>query len=322
MNKRAIICGLALLMAAASFSCGKTEPQAEISSSETETTQAEETTASDGEDTNTNKKKSSSGFGMMGYVKKSHQVSANVNAKSMHHAFTAYLVDNQLMADTDIIYSNTAVCDMSKEIKEYLYDEKDYDFIIKFDESHMPETILVPYYEKNNFVGSYPISDEYDGMKWSEALEKYGFKAGEYTDIPLVESEDGQLGNTDVPEHNGLDLNDPDILESCQLAVAIGWEYNSGENDMPVYLYGKWNKDTPFVSNLNTSIPEHGDIEYVLEYNGYYVNKVFCWDCDRDKKFIGDTECGHDSLNFIDKTWDDVLEYYGFTQGEYVEFSN
>ena len=95
MNRRIIASGLALFMAAASFSCGKTDPQAETELTETTTEAVTETTAiaEDGAEVTTTKKKSSGsglGFGMMGYVKKSHLVSARCNAKTLYNAFTTY----------------------------------------------------------------------------------------------------------------------------------------------------------------------------------------------------------------------------------------
>lgn len=327
MNKRALLCGLAFLMAAASFSCGKTEPQTEISSSVTETTVSEtarigETTGTGGEESTeatTKKKNSSWSFGMMGYVKKSHQVTANINAKTLFTAFTTYMFDNQLVADTDIVYSNTAVCEMSSELKELIGDEKDYDFIIIFDsKNHMPETVLVPYYEKNNFVGSSVASDEYEGMKWSEALEKYGFTSGEYTEIKLKEDDSAYKPNLrEEPQENTLDLSDPEMETAYECAIMIFTVDEYAYSDQEI-VYFKHLKEDKFPDEDALQMSPHGDIEYVLVYdeNGELL-KSYAWNCDSDKRYVGDSECGWGQDDYASLGWDGLLEEFGLTEGRY-----
>ena len=317
MNKRVLLCGLTLLMAAASFSCGKTEtktePQTEITS---------ETTIEDSTETTTKKKKSSSGFGMMGYVNKSQQSVANCNAKILHNAFTTYLLDNQLMADTDMIYSNTAVCDMSKEIKEYTNDEKDYDFIIIFNDKHMPETVLVPYYDKDNHVGSYVISDEYDGMKWSEALEKYGFKAGGYTDIPLVESDDAEestlyksIHDDDTDDSDDSNREKAKIVASRIANAAVMYFIENQTYPAADIFYG--HTDLGEYSEYITENAEiEDDTEFIIKYSQTeYVDTVIVrYNMESSVCGVYGRDAGNGQIS-----WEEALEKYGLKQGEYTE---
>lgn len=336
MNKRIVTYGLALLLAAASFSCGKAEPQSEINSSGTETTTAEETTEAaadtsspdDSTETTTKKKSSGSGlgFGMMGYVNKSKQATANADAKSLYNAVMCVFTENNWKCVNEKVYTGTALSDdFQDKVLNYYEPINELEYIIIMNDNGIPESLLcckgTSRKDKIGIYGDVGDADEIREMKWKNVLEKFGFEYGSYTDIEFEEIMDSAGNNSNVYEEpRGLDLDDPDVNDSCTLAATIGWEFNRGFPDTPMYLYGKWSKDTPFTADFEWEVPKHGDIEYILETNGLQVINVYCWDCDRDKKYVGDANCGFGYLNFADKTWDDVLDYYGYTQGKYVEY--
>ena len=320
--KRALLLSLALLSASVSFSCGKESRRSEEKSEPETTTEAQETTEK--------KDKSGSGLdlslGMMGYVKKSKTASANMNAKSIYNSILCVLVDEESKFGNDIIYTKTGEGDFGEKVNKYFVNDKEFEYIIIPDETGQPKAVIccsgTSRKDKVGIYGDIEDADDIRELKWKKVLAKFGLEYGEYTDIKLEDEDYGynSYNNSSYQEPKGYDLDDKDLMESCDLAAAIAWEYNRGENDIPVYLYGKWSKDAPFTSDFDWEIPEHGDIEYVLEYNGYSVTKLFCWDTARDKKYVGDCDLGYGYLNFVDRTWDDVLEYYGYKQGEYVDY--
>ncbi len=331
--KRVLLLSLALLTAASSFGCGKESSKSEEKSSSKETT----TETTEAEEEKTTKKDKKGGdvldelsLGMMGYVEKSKQTSANVKAKTLYHSVVCVLTDDEQKIANDIIYTKTGEGEFGKKVKEYFSDTEDIEYIVIPDDYGQPKSIIccegTSRKDKVGVYGDIEDADELKELKWKKVLEKFGLEYGKYTDIKLEKDDNSYTGsnyNTTREEPQGIDFDDIDALESCDLAAAIAWEYNRGENDIPVYLYGKWSKDTPFTAITeggDWETPKHGDIEYVMEYNGFSVSKVYCWDTDRDKKYVGDTDFGYGYTNYVGKTWDDVLDYYGYKQGEYVEY--
>ncbi len=315
MCKRTFLFGLVLLAAVSASGCASSSDKTE--KEENTTSAAEETTAAE---TTSRKKKEKSG--MRGYLEKSRKARASSYAMSMLHEAEFFLLDKECVADQDILYSCTSEGELGKYLRDscLLKDDEDIEFIMMFSDKGVPDRlILCKEYDDESYVGfcgDVKDSDILSDVKWSEVLKQYGFSKGKYTDLKL--KKDNTVYTTEPRRE--LDLDDPDVEASCILASTIGWEFNRGTSDIPVYLYGKWSKDTPFTADFDWEVPEHGDIEYILEFNGFSVSQVFCWDCDRDKKYVGDSDMGFGYTNFIDKTWDDVLEYYGYTQGEYVEY--
>lgn len=328
-TKKLFLTVLALSMAASSFGCGKESSKSEEKSSKAEkTTEATEIAEED-----TTKKDKDSGdaldelsLGMLGYVEKSKQTSANVNAKTLYHAVVTVLTDDEKKIANDIIYTKTGEGEFGKKVKEYYSDTDDIEYIVIPDEYGQPKAVIccggTSRKDKVGIYGDIEDADEIREMKWKKVLEKFGFEYKKYTDIELEKDDRSNYSYT-REEPQGIDFDDADAVESCDLAAAIAWEYNRGEEDIPVYLYGKWSKDTPLTvlaEETDWEVPEHGDIEYVLEYNGFSVINVFCWDTERDKKYVGDANMGYGYTNFVGRTWDDVLDYYGYKQGEYVEY--
>ncbi|MCR4794557.1 MAG: hypothetical protein K5898_05215 [Ruminococcus sp.] len=321
--KRALLLSLALLTVSASFSCGKEKSKSEEKSEPETTTEAQETTEK--------KDKSGSGldlsFGMMSYVEKSKKVSANSHAKSIYNSIMTVLVDEESKFGNDIVYTKTGEGDFGEKVRNYFPTDKEFEYIVILDETGYPKAVMccsgTSRKDKVGVYGDIEDADDIRELKWKKVLDKFGLEYGKYTDIKLEDDDYGynsNNNNSSYQEPEGYDFNDKELMESCDLAAAIAWEYNRGKEDIPVYLYGKWSKDAPFTSDLDWEIPEHGDIEYVLEYNGISVTKLFCWDTARDKKYVGDCDFGYGYTNFVDKTWDDVLEYYGYTQGEYRQY--
>lgn len=328
MGKRTFLFGLVLLAAVSASGCKSSSEK--NGKEDNSTTAAEETTAAEmttaAEDTasaeTTTRKKKKEKSGMRGYLEKSRKARASSYAMSMLHEAEFFLLDKECVADQDILYSCTSEGELGKYLREncLLKDDKDIEFIMMFSDKGVPDRlILCKEYDDDDYVGfcgDVKDSDILSDVKWSEVLKQYGFTKGEYTGLKL--KKDNTVYTTEPRRE--LDLEDEDMLESCILASSIGWEFNRGTSDIPFYLYGKWSKDAPFTADFDWEVPEHGDIEYILVFNGFSVSQVFCWDTERDKKYVGDSDMGFGYTNFIDKTWDDVLEYYGYTQGEYVEY--
>ena len=326
--KRALLLSLALITAAAPFSCGRTEQKTETSSSERET--AAETTAAETSEktTSAENKKDGKGidlsFGMLGYVKKSKKSSANANASTLYKAICTVLTDKERKVADNVVYSHTESEDeLNKTVREtYFNPEKDLEYIMSLGEDGFPEWIICSCNtKKDDYVGVFgnnSRADELREMNWAEVLKVFGYEQGEYSEVRLEKIEPST--ETVSAQGTALDLDDPDVMESCMLASTIGWEYNRGISDMPLYLYGKWSKDTPFTADFDWEVPQHGDIEFILEMYGRDVGRVLCWDTARDKKYVGDSDMGYGYNSFAGRTWDEVLEYFGYKQGEYVDY--
>ena len=335
--KRILLLSLALITAASSFGCGKESSKSEEKSSKAETT-AEATEEAEEETTKKDKKDSKGGdvldemsLGMLGYVEKSKQTSANVNASSIYKSIMTVLTDEESKFSGNIIYAKAGEGDFGEKLSEYYSPLNELEYVAIIDDYGQPKAVMccegTSRKDKVGVYGDVEDADDIRDMKWKKVLEKFGLEYGEYTDIKLEKVDNSYTGsnyNTTREEPQGIDFDDIDAVESCDLAAAIAWEYNRGENDIPVYLYGKWSKDTPLTALaeewVDFDIPKHGDIEYVMEYNGFSVTKVYCWDTERDRKYVGDADMGYGYTNFVGKTWDDVLDYYGYKQGEYVEY--
>lgn len=326
LKNRVFAFAAALLMTAAAAGCGKTEPAVG--------TETEATTAVRTEEPSTaapTEKASDKGgkgvdltFGMLGYVKKSKKSSANANASTLYKAITTVLVDKEQKISDNVIYSHT---DGADELNKYMHDtyyspEDDIEYIMSADDNGYPQWVLCSKNtKKDDYVGVFgnnSRADELREMNWADVLKMFGYEQGEYSEVRLEKFE----YNTEpvTVQRTALDLDDPDVMESCMLASTIGWEYNRGIPDMPLYLYGKWSKDTQFTADLDWEVPEHGDIEFILEMYGSDVGRVLCWDTARDKKYVGDSDMGYGYNSFAGRTWDEVLEYFGYKQGEYVEY--
>ena len=334
--KRVLLLSLAILTAASSFGCGKEGGKSDEKSSKAETT----TESTEAEEEETTKKDKKGGdvldeltLGMSGYVEKSKQVSANIKAKTLYQSVMCVLTDDEQKIANDIVYTKVGEGEFGEKVKDYYTEANGLEYIVIPDDNGQPKSIIccegTSRKDKVGVYGDIEDADDIRDMKWKKVLEKFGFEYGEYTNIKLEKDNNSNYSygngnyNTTREEPQGIDFDDIDAVESCDLAAAIAWEYNRGENEIPVYLYGKWSKDTPFTAiteGEDWETPKHGDIEYVMEYNGFSVSKVYCWDTERDKKYVGDTDFGYGYTNYVGKTWDDVLDYYGYKQGEYVEY--
>lgn len=321
MKKRAILFALALLTAQAAFSCGKTETQTSISEEET-TAAATEAVTEESTESTTKRKSSGSGlgFGMMGYVKKSRMSAANANAASLYKSVCTVLVDDQQKISCDMIYSNTDENnELNKRMSDYFTPLDPLDYIMGVYENGQPKWLLCSRNNsKDRYVGVYgdiENAEELRDMKWADVLAHFGFNEKEYTDIPLEQDESM---NNAVQERPTLDLQDKNIADPCILAGSIAYElYNSSDSEI-TDCYGIWSKDKPFTEADEDDIPEHGDIEYIVITNSLGIGNVFCWDCDRDKSYVGDSEFGFGYENVIGMNWDEVLEKYNYKQGEYT----
>ncbi|WP_028516870.1 hypothetical protein [Ruminococcus flavefaciens] len=325
-TKKLFLTVLVLGMAASSFGCGKESSKSEEKNSAKETT----TEAAEEETTKKDNKGGDAldglSLGMLGYVEKSKQTSANINAKTLYHSVMCVLTDEEKKIANDIIYTKTGEGEFGEKVNEYFAELAPLEYIVIPDDYGQPKAIIccggTSRKDKVGVYGDIGDADEIREMKWKKVLEKFGLEYKNYTDIELEKDDLSNYSYTHE-EPQGIDFDDADAVKSCDLAAAIAWEYNRGEEDIPVYLYGKWSKDTPLTvlaEETDWEVPEHGDIEYVLEYNGFSVINVFCWDTECDKKYVGDADMGYGYTNFVGKTWDDVLEYYGYKQGEYVEY--
>ena len=64
-------------------------------------------------------------------------------------------------------------------------------------------------------------------------------------------------------------------------------------------------KDEEFIKNTQWDIPSNGDIEYIIIFDtSGSLYRVLCWDTDRDKKFVGDSELGESGDNIAELNWD------------------
>ena len=193
--------------------------------------------------------------------------------------------------------------------------DEDVEYIAFVNEEGFAEDVLcwICSYEKK-YVG---IAKKYDSNlkddfeNWDEVLSYFGLKEGEYTNIYFDGFNEGSTTPT-------LDKEDPDVANSCILAYSLAREYATDYSDKPA-VYGIRSKDDEFIKNTLWDIPSHGDIEYIIIFDtSGNLYRVLCWDTDRDKKYVGDSELGEDGDNTAELNWDDVLEKYGFKQGQYT----
>lgn len=320
LSKRTAVFSLALLLTACSFGCGSNSKKTDRPSSRTEPASADTAEKSNGnEDTGKKSDKDPDlSLGMMDYAEKSRRTSANVTAKSLMLYITEVFTENDWISEQDIAYLNTSEGELAEQIRAY-YDKDDTDYIIIFGDNGLPKNILVcEIHDKKEYIGiSGDIEDAYEikEMKWKKILERFGFEKGEYSDIKVKEND---LVYTTEPKAE-YDLDDPEVTAACELACTIGWEFNRGFSDEKLYKYGKWSKDTPFTADFEWDVPEHGDIEYITEMYGYQVGRVLCCDLDSKHMYVGDSDFGYGYDSFADKSWAEVLEHFGYTQGEYEE---
>ncbi|MBP5432285.1 hypothetical protein [Ruminococcus sp.] len=193
--------------------------------------------------------------------------------------------------------------------------DEDVEYIAFVNEEGFAEDVLcwICSYEKK-YVG---IAKKYDSNlkddfeNWDEVLSYFGLKEGEYTNI----YSDGFNEGSTTPI---LDKEDPDVANSCILAYSLAREYATDYSDKPA-VYGIRSKDDGFIKNTLWDIPSHGDIEYIIIFDtSGNLYRVLCWDTDKDKKYVGDSELGENGDNIAELNWDDVLEKYGFKQGQYT----
>ena len=153
--------------------------------------------------------------------------------------------------------------------------------------------------------------EEINAKNWDEVLTYYGLKEKEYTSINSDKVNESSTSPT-------LDKEDPDVANSCILAYSLAREYATDYSDKPA-VYGIRSKDEKFIKNTHWDIPAHGDIEYIIIFDtSGNLYRVLCWDTDKDKKYVGDSELGENGDNIAELNWDDVLEKYGFKQGQYT----
>ena len=193
--------------------------------------------------------------------------------------------------------------------------DEDVEYIAFVNEEGFAEDVLcwICSYEKK-YVG---IAKKYDSNlkddfeNWDEVLSYFGLKEGEYTNI----YSDGFNEGSTTPT---LDKEDPDVANSCILAYSLAREYATDYSDKSA-VYGIRSKDDEFIKNTLWDIPSHGDIEYIIIFDtSGNLYRVLCWDTDKDKKYVGDSELGENGDNIAELNWDDVLEKYGFKQGQYT----
>lgn len=193
--------------------------------------------------------------------------------------------------------------------------DEDVEYIAFVNEEGFADDVLcwICSYDKK-YVG---IAKKYDSNlkddfeNWDDVLSYFDLKEGEYTNIYSDERKENSTSPT-------LDKEDPDVANSCILAYSLAREYALEYSDKPA-IYGIRSKDDEFIKNTQWDIPSHGDIEYIIIFDtSGSLYRVLCWDTDRDKKFVGDSELGESGDNIAELNWDDVLEKYGFKQGQYT----
>lgn len=330
LKKRAFAFAAALIMTVSAVSCGKTEQKA---GSEIETTAAvPDTTASEGSTSEKSDKKGIDlSFGMLGYVKKSKKSSANANASTLYKSIYSSITDIEKKFADNVIYSHTDGDDeLDKYVREtYFTSDHDIEYILSTDNSGYPLWIICSRNTKSDdYVGVYgdnSRADELREMNWANVLKIYGYEQGEYTDVRL-ENEDFE--RTTEPQNQSIGFGDGRSIDYNELddldlmALSIGMEYNFGTVQKPLYMYGVFGKDEPFTADVPWEMPEHGDTEFVIEMDGVQIGRVMCWETGTDKSLVGNFNLHGERYYLSDSSWDDILEYFGYTQGEYVEFQN
>lgn len=321
MKKRSLTALLCVMLAVPFLSgCGKDKNAYESSTSATEpetTTAATETTSE--EDTTGEKETTSESDGIWMHT----QGNANTMAAGIRMDSAAFFY--QLDPLPKIVYSH--IQDESDFGKDFVSQHKsigdqDIEYLMFLNDDGFADFVMcwICSYDKN-IVGcggrieiEEGILSEVDTSNWDEVLAYFGLKAGEYTYIYPDEAKE-------IPTAETLNKEDPDVNESCILAYSLAQEYEldySGE----AAVYGVRRKDEEFIRYVYHlwDIPYHGDIEYIMVFdNTVRRPRIFCWDMDRDKKYVGDSELGECGDNIATLGWDKVLEKYGFKQGDYTK---
>lgn len=331
LKKKAFAFMAALLMTASAAGCGKKEPAAEH---QPEVTTAEETT----EPTTTaagEKKYDKDGkgidltLGMLSYVKKSKKSSANATASTLYKAINTVLVDKGQKFADNVIYSHT---DGTDELNKYMHDtyyspEEDIEYIMSADDDGYPLWLLCSKNtKKDDYVGVFggnSRADELREMNWADVLKIYGYEQGKYSDIRLEKDESAyntQPAQKSISFGDGRTINYQELDNLDLMALSIGMEYDFGTSQKPFYLYGVFGKDEPFTADVPWEMPEHGDVEFVIEMEGVQIGRVMCWETGTDKSLVGSYNLHGGRYYLSDSSWDEILEYFGYTQGEYVEY--
>ena len=339
MRNRVFAFAAALILTLAASSCGKTaqghkDEDEDITTAdvtaETVTTAAEEqeTDEKDGDGLT---------IGMLGYVKKSRKASANANASTLYKSIACLLQDYNKKFGNDIIYSNTRVGGFNRKLREtYFYSVDELDYIISVDEYGQPVWVLCSRGKKaeTGAYGDIEDIDELRDMKWNEVLQKYGFEQSEYTDIELEDidyesssSQSQQPGggynptaSQSITMVDGNSINYQEVDDLDLIALSIGMEYDFGISQKPFFYYGVFGRDEPFTADVPWEMPEHGDVEFVIEMTGAEIGRVMCWEKDTDKSLVGSYNLRGERYYLSDSNWDEILEYFGYTQGEYIEY--
>ena len=332
MNRRALTCALAVLLTVSVFGCGREDKRADPE----ENTTAAETTAStapasaeETQEENAARRKNKDGFGMLGYVRKSKKSSENSIAATLTRAMCCVLVDKEKKIAGDVVYSHSDGEDeLNKNVRDtYFSPAEDIEYIMGTDESGYPKWLLCSKNtNKDRYVGVYGNIDnanELRDMKWPEVLKLYSFREKEYTGITLendvqadqdVQTQRITLGDGTPIKYEGLDRLD-------LLALSIGMEYMVGVSQKPFCYYGRWGADEAFTADVPWEVPEHGDMEFIIELSGFEIGRVMCWETDTDKSLVGKYNFKGERQYLSGSSWDEVLEYFGYTQGEYVEYN-
>lgn len=333
LKSRAFAFVAALLMTVSAAGCGKTEPTAETKPESTTAVQTtESSTAATGDKTSD---KEGEGidltFGMLGYVKKSKKSSANANASTLYKAICTVLTDKEQKVADNVVYSHTDGTDeLNMAVNETYFDpQEDIEYIMAMDDNGYPLWVICSKNtKKDDYVGVFgnnSRADELREMNWADVLRVFGYEQGEYSAIKLenedfdktAESKTQSIGFGDGRSVNYSELDDLDLM-----ALSIGMEYNFGTVQKPLYMYGVFGKDEPFTADVPWEMPEHGDMEFVIEMEGVQIGRVMCWETGTDKSLVGSFNLCGERYYLSDSSWDEILEYFGYTQGEYIEFQN
>ena len=184
LKNRAFAFAAALLMTVSAWSCGKTEPKAELEEVTTAAETTEPTTAEEEQSSEGSKKKGEGidlTFGMLGYVKKSKRSSANASASTLYKAVTTVLVDEEKKFADNIIYSNTDEDnEFNKNVKKYFEPIDPLEYIIVPDEYGQPSLMICSKNTKNDdYVGAYGNSAVISDLRektWPEILKYTALK--------------------------------------------------------------------------------------------------------------------------------------------------
>lgn len=305
-HKKTILFSIIVISTLCFISCGKDNKESLSSSKNAETQITVDIT-----DTNLNNTTAVSDDDSQGK-----QSSSDIMASALRIDSASFFY--QLDPLPKIIYSH--IHDDSEFGKEFIslhksVESEDVEYLIFLNEEGFAEYTIcwICRYDKQyvGCGGKMDSIDEINVHNWDEVLAYYGLKEGEYTNI----YSDGFNEGSTTPT---LDKEDPDVANSCILAYSLAREYATDYSDKPA-VYGIRSKDDEFINNRLWDIPSHGDIEYIIIFDtSGNLYRVLCWDTDRDKKYVGDSGLGEDGDNIAELNWDDVLEKYGFKQGQYT----